>query len=232
MTTVAGVDGCKAGWVCIAGTSETGSIDSAVYRTAAELMAQAYRLIAIDIPIGLPDSGSRTCDKIARKALGRRGCCVFPAPIRPLLLGKGLADASAIRRRVEGKGLSAQAWGIVSKIREVDRLLTTNPSLQDRVREVHPEVSFMAWNHHSPIRDRKKSVAGKAARATLIASRFGGHLFDQVRAKFPRSEVADDDINDAFAALWTAERIANGQAVVIPDQTERDPAGLRMEIWY
>ena len=230
MNAIAGVDGCKAGWLSIARTSETGAIDSAVYPTAADLVEQAYRLIAIDIPIGLPDSGSRACDELARRMLGRRACCVFPAPIRPLLRCANQAEASAVRRRWEGKGVSAQAWNIVHKVREVDLLLAANPALQGRVREVHPEISFMTWNQGAALRERKRSAAGKATRAALIASRFGKHAFDEVRVRHGRAQVADDDINDAFAALWTAERIANGTAVVIPAQVERDAAGLRMEI--
>jgi predicted RNase H-like nuclease len=229
---ITGVDGCRAGWLCIAETTETGSIDSAVHRTAAALTEQPYRWVAIDIPIGLPDSGSRTCDRIARKMLARRGCCVFPAPIRAVLPCGSQADASAVRRRLEGKGMSAQSWGIVPKIQELDLLLTANPSLQERVREVHPEICFMMWNRGVPILERKKSPAGKAARGALVAARFGDHAFDHVRSRHPRADVSDDDINDAFAALWTAERMANGEAVAIPEQTQRDVAGLRMKIWY
>jgi predicted RNase H-like nuclease len=234
MTTITGVDGCKAGWLCVTWTSGTGSIASDVYRTAADLLEQHGRdqVIGIDIPIGLPNLGSRACDTIARKMLGRRGCCVFPAPIRPLLLGASHAEASAARKRLEGKGVSAQAWGIVPKIREVDLLLAANPSLQDRVREVHPEISFMTWNRGVPIEERKKSPAGKAARAALIASRFGNDAFDEVRRRYPRAQVADDDINDAFAALWTTERIACGSARVIPESPVFDPAGLRIAVWY
>ena len=232
MTMIAGVDGCRAGWLCIAEISETGRIDSAVHPTSAELIEQPYRLIAIDIPLGLPEFGSRTCDTIARRMLGRRGCCVFPAPIRALLPCRSLADASAVRRRLEGKGMSAEAWGIVPKIRELDRLLRASPSLQERVREVHPEICFMMWNRGVPFLERKKSSAGKATRAALVAARFGDHAFDHVRKRYPKAAVSDDDIHDAFAALWTAERIANGEAVVIPGEPQRDVAGLRMEISY
>jgi predicted RNase H-like nuclease len=164
--------------------------------------------------------------------LGRRGCCVFPAPIRAVLRSKSPVGASAVRRRLEGKGISAQAWGIVPKVREVDRLLRASPSLQERVREVHPEICFMMWNRGVPILERKKSSAGKAARAALVASRFGDHAFDRIRRRYRKAAVADDDIHDAFAALWTAERMANGEAVTIPDQIQRDGAGIRMEISY
>ena len=40
------------------------------------------------------------------------------------------------------------------------------------------------------------------------------------------------DINDAFAVLWTAERIFRGDAKVLPADNEFDSVGLRMGIWY
>ena len=39
-----------------------------------------------------------------------------------------------------------------------------------------------------------------------------------------------DDLNDAFAALWTARRIATGTARVLSSQSI-DKYGLRMEMW-
>jgi predicted RNase H-like nuclease len=48
----------------------------------------------------------------------------------------------------------------------------------------------------------------------------------------PVSLAADDDINDAFAVLWTARRIHAGRARGIPDPPERDARGIGMAIWY
>jgi predicted RNase H-like nuclease len=42
--------------------------------------------------------------------------------------------------------------------------------------------------------------------------------------------VADDDLLDAFAALWTAERISNGTARTVPAAPLEDRFGLRMEM--
>jgi predicted RNase H-like nuclease len=42
--------------------------------------------------------------------------------------------------------------------------------------------------------------------------------------------VARDDILDAMAACWTAERIVSGEALCLPDDPPRDARGLRMEI--
>lgn len=44
--------------------------------------------------------------------------------------------------------------------------------------------------------------------------------------------VADDDVLDAIAVLWTATRIARGEGRGLPDPPPRDPTGLPMEIVY
>jgi len=230
---IAGVDECKSGWLCIT-QQDTGTLMSEVYATAAALFEQspAPDLIAIDIPIGLIDVGPRLCDLIARKMLGRRGCCVFTAPIRPLLTAKTYPEANAIRRQVEGKGLARQAWEIIAKIREVDEVARTRPDFQERIREVHPEVGFTAWNRNVPILAPKKSPAGRETRAALVAQHFGPSAFSLVRQRYRRTQVGDDDINDAFAALWTVERISAGTAHLIPERPSCDSSGLRMEMWY
>jgi predicted RNase H-like nuclease len=40
-----------------------------------------------------------------------------------------------------------------------------------------------------------------------------------------------DDVLDAAAAAWTANRIATGQAMTLPDPPELSD-GLRICIWY
>jgi predicted RNase H-like nuclease len=48
----------------------------------------------------------------------------------------------------------------------------------------------------------------------------------------PRKDVQVNDLLDAFAAPWTAERIARGKAETLPPVPPRDPVGLRMEIVF
>jgi predicted RNase H-like nuclease len=79
---------------------------------------------------------------------------------------------------------------------------------------------------------RKKTREGWAERRRLIDARYGAATADEVRGRYPVKDVGHDDINDAFAALWTAERILSGTASVIPDPAPVDAAGLRMEMWY
>jgi predicted RNase H-like nuclease len=66
----------------------------------------------------------------------------------------------------------------------------------------------------------------------LIGKCFGADVVDRVRAEHRAKDVGTDDIYDAFAALWTAQRICQGQAVVIPNPAPVDSTGLPMGIWY
>ncbi len=89
-----GVDGCKAGWLGVQ-LDENGQWDIGVVADALALWHRwaTATLILIDIPIGLPDKSikSRSCDREARRLLGKPGAAsIFP-------LGK--PTAPSIRRR-------------------------------------------------------------------------------------------------------------------------------------
>jgi predicted RNase H-like nuclease len=61
---------------------------------------------------------------------------------------------------------------------------------------------------------------------------FGPAAYDAVRDRFPAKDVAHDDILDAFATLWSAERILRGESRSLPESPPTDEFGLRMEIVY
>jgi predicted RNase H-like nuclease len=50
-------------------------------------------------------------------------------------------------------------------------------------------------------------------------------------SQLPARCYRPDDLNDALAALWTAERIAAGIARRIPDENVLDRLQLEMAIW-
>jgi predicted RNase H-like nuclease len=125
--------------------------------------------------------------------------------------------------------MSCQAWGIVPKVREVDELLRENPEFRSRTREVHPEVSFFYMNRHSPLPDSKKTETGQAQRSNLLQAHFGTYVNSALLAR-KQHGCARDDILDAFAALWTAERIVRGAASQMPNLPGVDSFGLSMEI--
>jgi predicted RNase H-like nuclease len=210
----------------------TGQIDARILGQLGELLAMKPRpkIVTIDVPIGLTDVGARVCDLQARKLLKfPRSCSVFPAPIRPVLAAECYAEACQIGLRVDGRKINRQTWAIVPKIREVDACLRGHPSHQRRMREVHPEVCFCAWNSNKAMGSRKKSMAGRAEREALVEPRYGNG-YRVAQSSLPHGQYNNDDLLDAFAALWTAERIAVGVSTVLPTDPPLDSWGLRMEI--
>ena len=234
MGILTGVDGCNSGWICISRDMDTEKICSNVFPNAKSLLEQLSGsvIIAVDIPIGLSEDERRLCDIQAKKLLGSRHTTVFHAPIRPAVKASNHKKANDIQRKICQHGLSIQAFSICYKIREFDEILSRQPGLQQRVKEVHPEVCFWAWNGNRPMSYSKKTTEGLILRRNLITVHFGIEAVKDIRSKYSRKNVADDDIHDAFAALWTAERILRDEASRIPDTQCRDEKGLYMEMWY
>lgn len=232
MPLIAGIDGCRGGWLCVILNISTNSIRSQIVTRIDEILAITPPIVMafIDIPIGLTDSGPRGCDIEARKKLGRpRGSSVFPAPIRPMLAATTYAEACWIGEEVDGRKLSRQTWNIMPKIREVDEFLQRSPSWKRRLRETHPELSFLLWNGSRAMVHGKKTLAGRAERESLVRSRYAS-AFDDAIQKLPRREYVRDDLLDAFAALWSVERLTSGQAIAFSSDLSCDAEGLEMAI--
>ena len=227
-----GIDGCKRGWVGVFRNENSSELQGLLIDKIGQLNCSNFGCIAIDIPIGLPESGSRTCDKEARSLLVQRGCCVFSAPIRPLLDALTYGEACNRRYSIEGKKISLQTWHIIPKIREVDEFLRDNQHNSQKIYEVHPEISFLKMNKGCLLATKSRS-AGKLERATLVDSYFGEGSFLRLKSSLlPRNGWGDDDLLDACAALWTAERIARGAMDMLPTSPQFDPHGLPMRILY
>jgi predicted RNase H-like nuclease len=225
---VAGVDGCRGGWVAFKVELSAHATSVEVVNLPAWLRERPPDLacLAIDIPIGLLD-GSRACDKAARKLLSQpRGTSVFAAPCRAALSAKNHAAATATNLRMTGRGLSQQAWGIASKIKEVDLAIT--PECQRWAFEVHPEVSFWALAGEHPMKHRKKTKAGATERLDLLRSVFPD--IERLLTNQP-SGVGKDDLLDAAVAAWTALRISKCEAKRVCE-LERDAKRLEATIWY
>jgi predicted RNase H-like nuclease len=123
--------------------------------------------------------------------------------------------------RLTGRGISKQAYGILAKVREVDRFITRE--LQDRLVEAHPELSLAALTG-APMAHPKRTPGGRAERLAALAGPFpdiGEHTAHRLQG-------APDDVLDAYALLWTARRWVRDEAIVLGGG--RDEHGLRMEI--
>ena len=226
---VAGVDGCRAGWLCVENSEDR--VAGHIFRSFADLLAALPTawVIAVDIPIGLPEQGRRDCDTAARRVLSpTRNRSVFPTPVMGVLHETHYPTANQKHRDIDGRGLQQQAFAILPKIRDVNLPLQSNPTLQHRVKEIHPEVCFAVWNHSVPMPHRKSTPEGQTDRERLIDAEWPGQRSTIRDCLQGRYEI--DDLNDAFAALWTARRIAQGNACVLGSQSI-DKYGLRMEMW-
>ena len=195
-------------------------------------------VIAVDMPIGLPERGSlggRLADRAARAGLGGRQSAVFAVPSRAAVQERdyGRACAVALATSDPPRKVSKQTFNLFPKIREVDAEMSQ--ALQARVREVHPEVAFWMLNGARPLSEPKKVKSrpyppGLALRRELLAQ--AGFPIDRLDAFRARSdEAGPDDILDAAICSWTAARIARGEARCFPADPPRDATGLRMEIW-
>jgi predicted RNase H-like nuclease len=229
---VVGVDGCPGGWVAMAWDFEQRTLRPSIHWYIADLLAahQDADKIAIDIPIGLAEGVSRRCDIQARKVLGPRKSSVFPAPDPRLLDCPSYADARLRSVTLCGKSVSAQAYAIYSKVKQVDDVMT--PQLQERVFEVHPEVSFWAMANGQPMQFWKKRRPGFEERCALLTETFNLPIPTREEARSWARPAGADDVLDAIAAAWTAQRVAEGLGERLPPDSEFDARGLRMEIVY
>jgi predicted RNase H-like nuclease len=204
---VAGVDGCKHGWVAVVlvdGRFREARLLEGVESGFAEL-ADVSR-IAIDVPIGF---GPRAADGLARALVG--GSSVFTIPERERF---ELPFA-------EGGGISAQAYALGERIAHVTALAADDP----RFREVHPELCFTAMNGMKRLKFRKKSAGGAFERLGLLR-RHGINVDSGTLGA--AASVPLDDLLDAAACAWTAAR---RDAVALPDPPERRD-GVQAAIWY
>lgn len=253
---VAGVDGCRAGWVlAVAAVAERGGAEGAEVdggasgnagrclplrgeievsvvpdfaSLAAAVRAGTIAAAGVDIPIGLTRSGPRHCDVEARRMLGPRRSSVFPAPVRSALAAATYEDACARSRHACGRGISKQLFNILPKIREVDAAMATAPELQDHVFEMCPELS-LAVMASAPMAHAKRTREGRDERLAALRTVFGDVAALTAR---PPAGAAPDDVLDAIAGLWSAARFAYGSALCLgADAGERDENGLRMAVF-
>jgi predicted RNase H-like nuclease len=223
-----GVDGCRVGWVGALLRESTYDVlvagDIASLVTAAREAAPGLAVVAIDIPIGLPDDRPRATDVLARTRLpaGRKSS-VFPTPSRAAVEQTTHPEASAANRAALGVGLSVQAFHLVPKILDVDRYVRSGPPVS--VLEVHPEVSFAEIDPVAVV-PSKITAEGAATRRAALRN-----IGLEPPAYTRGQGYAAHDLLDAFVVAWTAARYAAGTAYSLPDPPEVFSDGIRASIW-
>lgn len=232
---LAGIDGCPAGWV--AAFMRGDEIRIEVVPHFADMLTRAA-LIAVDIPIGLPERvghGGRAAENAVRPLLGARQSSVFSVPSRRAVYAESYAQAcgAALETSDPPRRVSKQLFHIAPKIRDVDTALRGDPAAGGRVFEVHPELAFWRLNGERAL-DEPKKVKGRCYEPGLALRRallIGGGLPLEVVNAAPPKGAGPDDLLDALACLWVAQRLERGEARPFPDPPPRDPFGLPMAIW-
>lgn len=249
MSFCVGVDGCKGGWIAVWRGQGLQTVMQ-VYSNFSEL-ADAFpsdAIIAVDIPIGLPDrilGSGRVAEQAARKKLPGKASSVFSVPSREAIemgflhwesyQSRKIAYDEAYRQTKEvaretsepPKSLSRQAFGILPKIAEVDRWLQAHKESSDRVCESHPEVAFAMLNNGKPMAFSKRRPDGVDERSELLASM--GFDLAFLRKAAP-SGASVDDFLDACVMLLVAERVSAKSAERHPEPPDRDRFGFLIAI--
>lgn len=230
---VVGIDGCKESWMAV--ELEHGQFKAARLVGTLEQAIRAFpdaAVYGVDIPIGYPVVGPRLADLTARAVLGPRGRSIFDA-VPPMLLALDgyeavqAAVAKARSRGVEMACPSRQSWSLKKKMLEANRAATADR----RLYEVHPEVSFWEMRGQKPVLESKRTWAGFWIRRRLLA-REGILIPDAIE----NGELAGiDDVLDAAACAWTANRISRKSAAghfPPAGQEQPDENGRPVAIWY
>ena len=174
-------------------------------------------VLAIDVPVGLPDDAAREADRQTRALLGPQGSSVFTTPVREAVYAATYGEANTVNREKVGSGVSRQAYELRRQIMEVDAHVRAD--LPYLLVETHPEAGF-AELAGSPVASRRRSAAGADERRALLAA---AGLHAPTTAP---TGVATEDLLAACAAAWTAHRVKTGAARTLPEQAQTFSDGL------
>lgn len=252
-TWLAGVDACGGGWVvvfCRFGQRKDAIVE--VRQNFSDIMMdpRAPAVIAVDMPIGLPDHslrGGRAAEREVRDKLGQRRSSVFSMPSRRAVYAyeQGYENVCAIARQTSDPdpwAPSKQAFQIFKRIIQIDTALRENRDAERRVYEVHPELSFALMNGVpatpiEPLAEPKKKRGrchppGMEQRKALLLKQGFDEAFLATSMPLSNGDIKAyrDDFYDACATLWSAARIYAGCAEIFPAAPERDAYGLPMAI--
>jgi predicted RNase H-like nuclease len=197
-----GVDACRGKWLAVA--LDQGHFEEARLGSDAAALVTAWpqaAAIGVDIPIGLPETPLREADRAAREFVGERRSSVFPTFPSVVLEAPTYEEAKAICVARGWPKASIQSYGMRHRIFEIARLAAAD----ERVIEVHPEVSFRELLGRT--RSAKRTGSGGSERRLALAN---------AGIDLPDLPYPLDDVLDAAVAAWSAMRYAQGKALPLP----------------
>lgn len=218
-----GVDGCPGGWIAVI-FEPSGQQHFKVLKAISELDNMNPSVVAIDMPIGLPETGARSCDVAARVYLGLARNRVFTGARRHLL--QHLEDYERANNwgKSNGAGVSKQLFCILPKVAELDRYMRERDTAFP-VRETHPELVYQRLNGGSYLLPKKKPAGQKVRRNLAYANGFSE--IDEWLTMLKGTGAKADDLLDACACSLAA---ASGRRLT--SDVTFDSYDLPMEMWY
>lgn len=217
---VLGVTPTKSGWLgAVLDPTGHGTPHLITASGLPALLEQAgeVAVVAVTVPMGLPDEGRREADVQTRRFLGDQGSTVLTTPVRDAVYAISHGEANSFNRAAGGAGVSSEAWDLRRRIQELDAWLRQDlPAL---VVETHPEAAF-ATLAGAPVTSRRRSGEGSSERRSLLAA---GGVY--VPTSAPHG-IGTDDLLDACAAAWSAHRVKNGEATSFPEEPTRHSDGI------
>jgi predicted RNase H-like nuclease len=249
MDKVAGVDGCKGGWL-VAISEDWPAVKPTLklcptFNGVIAETASCERAV-VDIPIGLPKAGTeRSCDVQATKAIYDRRIPnthsrVFDAPPRSALqfvsYGRRVTRKEAAEQwekfrdhimLLRRKKPTKQEFDFSPKVKEVDDAM--NPELQQRILEFHPEP---AWKRIARSTLQSKHTASGLLQRLDVLQNVGATWISDLMGDPTLTNVNLDDLLDAIVGLDVAHNIGRystpsdrGAALPESAQIHRYPEG-------
>jgi predicted RNase H-like nuclease len=218
MAIFVGIDGIRNGWVAVY-LNDDGNHRFARAERAAELLSVPYERAMIDMPIGLPERGYRSCDIEARGLVGPR---VFLGARYGIWTFETLDDANAHYWEAEGAGcgISMQLFCIRTKLQEMNET-----GVPPRVFEAHPELFF--WRVAGRLLDSKKTKMGRDQRVEILENNGIAMISDWLE-KRRGTGIGRDDLIDACACALVARDSQNTVPVSNADARQES----QPKIWY
>jgi predicted RNase H-like nuclease len=226
--TAVGVDWASGCWVVVVHEGD----DVAITTEPAMLNVwrehgRAADAVLVDVPVGLPETASRACDRAAASLLGERHSSVFDVPCRAAIE----ADDYEVARAENGGRLGSQSWGLVPRIREVDCFLDARPEAEAQVFESHPEVCYAAFAARVDADDpgSKRETEGLDARLAILdavdegfGERIRGFVEDRRADPQWHHRIQSGRLDDVLDAAVLALTAREGSFGVLPADRDAD----------
>jgi predicted RNase H-like nuclease len=226
-----GIDGAKKGWAVASWNPATKFLEFGFVPEQA-LVLELCVFAAIDIPIGLLDSGKRECDVVAQKRLGLCGksSSLFPIPPRPLVEIVSKKESCELAEALSISKPSPFAFALFPKIRTIDKMLRESPNLNVKVVETHPELAFAIHGAGRKLFG-KKTIRGCFSRLDIIREVWPEFKLTDIEfIEKIEPQLVFDDAVDALMSLVVSIRAHRGDAQGFPEVPQLDSKGLRVQI--